>query len=91
MLADLNNRAGLLVAEAVGFAAIGAIPRDAVTGNPPKVFFHAALADGKPAVPAFPAESQAFPAAMADGFRLPVFLSVGRTFWISTHGISFFI
>ncbi|WP_156915737.1 hypothetical protein [Desulfatirhabdium butyrativorans] len=66
-----------LVAEAVGFAAIGAIPRDAVTGKTPKIFIHAALADGEPAMPAFPAEPQAFAAAMADGLRLSVFFSVG--------------
>lgn len=90
-LSDPSNMAGSLVAEAVGFAAIGAIPCDAVTGKTPNVFIHAALADGEPAMPAFPAEPNAFAAAMAGGFRFSVFLPIGRNFRISTHRMELFI
>lgn len=45
-----------LIAEAVGLAAIGAVPGDSVAGEPLDPFVHAVLTNGEPAVAALPAE-----------------------------------
>jgi hypothetical protein len=54
----------LLVAQAVHFAAIGALPSNPVTGHTPEVFQQTVLTDGEPTA-AGPAERHFFPAATA--------------------------
>jgi len=54
-----------LIAKAVLFSAIRALPGYSVTCHTPLIVIHAFLADGK-STPAIPAEHKGFSAAMAD-------------------------